>query len=467
MRALTRTVGGSDALLTYELLSSPSPLQVSPGLGPPPDSSLTFVLSCPTAIGQVTVEHILFELPVGDPNAPDATDLTEAAAGIYASVTSSGSDQWNIGPGPLPASFVLEPASSGSGVVDGQGITVTINDIKVSPIVGTAVLKISERASDIGSPIETRTCNVSVPKFPFGVTVGNFRASALQVPNGSPVILLWTGSVGPRYTLLWGSHSPVDVSNVNHWTSPGLTDTAVFVLEFTAQHAGESVTQYFSATVLVADPDITAKSLSVLAGATVGDTLQVVGAISGFGTVPIGCVIAYAGTIANAGSLAAQGWLLCDGTAVSRRTYASLFAAIGTRHGGGDGRNTFNLPDYRGRFLRGTDRGAGRDPDISLRLPANTGGVAGDATGSIQPWASGRPVNKALTSDLQGNHAHTVSNVPIANASYWIGGSYLAAWNGGSVNTGAAGAHTHTIAGGGDNETRPVNAYVDYLIRFQ
>ncbi len=50
-----------------------------------------------------------------------------------------------------------------------------------------------------------------------------------------------------------------------------------------------------------------------------------------------------------------EGWLLCDGQAVSRQTYALLFAKIGTTFGEGDGEETFNLPDLRGVFVRGWD----------------------------------------------------------------------------------------------------------------
>jgi microcystin-dependent protein len=54
-----------------------------------------------------------------------------------------------------------------------------------------------------------------------------------------------------------------------------------------------------------------------------------------------------------AGVSAPKGWLLCDGRSISRETYASLFEAIGTMYGSGDGETTFNLPDYRWTFLRG------------------------------------------------------------------------------------------------------------------
>lgn len=55
------------------------------------------------------------------------------------------------------------------------------------------------------------------------------------------------------------------------------------------------------------------------------------------------------------------GWLLCDGSIVSRDTYAALFTAIGTTYGAGNGSTTFQLPDLRGEFLRGLDAGRGVD----------------------------------------------------------------------------------------------------------
>jgi microcystin-dependent protein len=62
---------------------------------------------------------------------------------------------------------------------------------------------------------------------------------------------------------------------------------------------------------------------------------------------PSGTVVPFAGATAP------EGWVLCNGTTLSRSTYAALFAAIGTSWGNGDGSTTFNLPDLRGSFLRG------------------------------------------------------------------------------------------------------------------
>ena len=58
---------------------------------------------------------------------------------------------------------------------------------------------------------------------------------------------------------------------------------------------------------------------------------------------------------------APTGWLECDGSAVSRATYADLFSALGTTWGVGDGSTTFNVPDARGEFIRGWDNGKGTD----------------------------------------------------------------------------------------------------------
>lgn len=71
---------------------------------------------------------------------------------------------------------------------------------------------------------------------------------------------------------------------------------------------------------------------------------------------PSGMIMAYAALGCPAG------WLNADGTAVPRAELPGLFAAIGTTWGGGDGSSTFNLPDFRGYFLRGFNGGSGRDP---------------------------------------------------------------------------------------------------------
>jgi microcystin-dependent protein len=68
--------------------------------------------------------------------------------------------------------------------------------------------------------------------------------------------------------------------------------------------------------------------------------------------VPTGAIMPFAA------SAVPTAWLYCDGSAVSRTTYASLFSYIGTTWGAGDGLTTFNLPDFRNMFLRGNGSSA-------------------------------------------------------------------------------------------------------------
>jgi len=190
---------------------------------------------------------------------------------------------------------------------------------------------------------------------------------------------------------------------------------------------------------------------------------------------------------AFAGATAPTGWLLCNGAAVSRATYAALFAAIASAHGSGDGSTTFNLPDYRGRIIRGVDGGIARDPDRAGRTAANAGGNTGDAVGSVQGEATKRPTT-ALTTAAQtvtgtvggsdGTHTHGFDNtgrfVAIAGAVYGFGAGFaLSPLENASTNTSGSGhGHGHiltapasSVTGGGDTETRPINAYVNYIIK--
>lgn len=102
--------------------------------------------------------------------------------------------------------------------------------------------------------------------------------------------------------------------------------------------------------------------------------------------IPPGSVITTAATSAP------SGWLLCSGAAVSRTTYAALFAVIGTTYGAGDGSTTFNLPDLRGRVAAGLDNMGGTDAG---RLDwANTIGTTGGAQ------------NHTLTTAEMPSHTH-------------------------------------------------------------
>jgi len=104
---------------------------------------------------------------------------------------------------------------------------------------------------------------------------------------------------------------------------------------------------------------------------------------------PPGCISMYAGATAP------DGWLLCDGRAVSRSQYASLFAVIGTANGAGDGSTTFNLPDLRDRFAIGTS-------DAKA-----LGSIGGEASHVLT--IAEMPAH----THIQDPHVHTVEGVPV------------------------------------------------------
>ena len=147
----------------------------------------------------------------------------------------------------------------------------------------------------------------------------------------------------------------------------------------------------------------TAAELNILDGVTatatelnhsVGVTSDIQTQIDNITTVPSGAVFHFAM------SAAPSGYLKANGAAVSRTTYAALFAAIGTTFGTGDGSTTFNVPDLRGEFVRGLDDGRGVDAGRALGsaqtdefeshnhlLFRNTGG-AGGSTNSVPSYSA-------------------------------------------------------------------------------
>jgi microcystin-dependent protein len=181
-------------------------------------------------------------------------------------------------------------------------------------------------------------------------------------------------------------------------------------------------------TVKIADDNVTTAKI---ADGAVTSTKLASGA-----AVPTGSVFYFAA------SSAPSGYLEANGAAISRTTYADLFAVVSTTYGSGDGSTTFNLPDLRGEFIRGFDNGKGTD--------------SGRTFGSSQTDSTALPNNPFGTSD-PGNHNHSYTQLNYVASITDDGPDQFAAYsNPSGSNTSSNGAHTHTITGG-DSETRPRN----------
>lgn len=149
-------------------------------------------------------------------------------------------------------------------------------------------------------------------------------------------------------------------------------------------------------------------------------------------TLESGMVIEYAGTIAQIPS----GYLVCDGQAVSRATYASLFAVIGTDFGIGDGSTTFNVPDLRARSVMSVNDGVGNSLTV-------------------------RAIN-----DSVGAETHTLSQAEGAAHSHGKSGSgNLSSGNSGASAYQNAGGNTGSSGGGGSHQNMSPFFVLHYLIK--
>ncbi len=139
----------------------------------------------------------------------------------------------------------------------------------------------------------------------------------------------------------------------------------------------------------------------------------------------------------------------CDGKAISRITYVLLFNLIGIRYGGGDGINTFNLPNLMGRTFVGCN-GAGSTNGIITKTGNNLGGTGGSETHTLS--VAEMPSHSHNMSQ-SGEHYHSCSEADYNDRSSFDGPSKYKAWerkDGHShMKTGNAGNHTHGLANTG------------------
>lgn len=123
---------------------------------------------------------------------------------------------------------------------------------------------------------------------------------------------------------------------------------------------------------------------------------------------------------------APAGWLMCEGQAISRTTYAALFAAIGTAYGPGNGSTTFNVPDMRGRVPVGVDGAAGR-----LTEKDALGESGGTEKHKLTSAESGVPAHShGLTNgatEFPANGSSGTNYAAASGASYGFRGSQVAA----------------------------------------
>lgn len=167
------------------------------------------------------------------------------------------------------------------------------------------------------------------------------------------------------------------------------------------------------------------------------------------------------------------GWLLCDGRAVSRSTYAALFGALQVTYGAGDGSTTFNLPDMRGRTPIGVGTGVA---DTASGTGALTGGTALTARvlsayggEQLHILATGEAAQKAVTTNNDSpDHSHQMGFAGVRTDALQDNRAFDINTGAGYSTGGASARHTHTINGSGavsgHNTMQPFLA-LNYLIK--
>lgn len=157
--------------------------------------------------------------------------------------------------------------------------------------------------------------------------------------------------------------------------------------------------------LLWVDTDGKVKASTLTSGLFTGTSGQYIagdGSFSSFPSIPDGVPIGV--PLDFAGTSAPTGYLMCDGAAVSRATYAALFAVIGTTYGSGDGSTTFNLPDCRQAV-------------VITKAASGTASVLGETGGSIDHVHTVNPPN-TTTGTPSGTSGQLVGVINVASASH-------------------------------------------------
>lgn len=179
---------------------------------------------------------------------------------------------------------------------------------------------------------------------------------------------------------------------------------------------------------------------------------------------PIGSVLPYAA------STAPTNWVLCDGRAISRTTFANLFALIGIVFGSGDGVTTFNVPDLRGRVVAGVDGGVNRltTTTMSSQTMAGVGGAETE-TLTLSQIPTGITSNGSASVNQPGDNIPVVGSAVVNNVgALSAGGSDFAAasssWAGVSSLSGTNTATSNNTGGTAHVNVQPTME-LQYIMR--
>jgi len=270
------------------------------------------------------------------------------------------------------------------------------------------------------------------------VTIGtmgsvNLGLAALASPTFTGVPLAPTASAGTNTTQI--ATTAFVVSSYLPLAGGTVTGNITLNAQSDIRFADADNSNY----VALQAPAIVASNLTLTLPATDGSSGQALTtngsgalAFATIGGVPVGAVFYFAANTAP------TGFLKANGAAISRTTYAALFAITGTTYGVGNGSTTFNLPDLRGEFIRGWDDARGVDASRAFGSAQSDGIRASTVAGIARTYYSGQSATGEFS---------------------WSGGA-------GELASNAAQGGDYQINLGSAPETRPRNVALLACIKF-
>ena len=280
-----------------------------------------------------------------------------------------------------------------------SAITNTILDLSgtaVSDVVIVARLKpgpgfrIAGTSEEVASQITTTsaaagTWSLTLERQANITPLGSYYEIEEQIPDSKGGLKSWTitvGDVGQTLFAALVNTLPADVgptyltqttgdaryAQLGNLGSTSTTAVATSAVTGTAGSASRSDHVHNLAGFVVATAAI---NTSAVTTAKIADSAVTKAKIDTEQQLPAGAVSPYAG------STAPTGWLDCDGAAVSRTTYATLFTVVSTTYGVGDGATTFNVPDLKGRVPVGKEASQTRLTSAACGITSTTLGNAG------------------------------------------------------------------------------------------
>lgn len=286
----------------------------------------------------------------------------------------------------------------------------------------------------------------------------------LKLRNDAPLLRLKdTGTSGTEYAIR------CDAGKLDFLENSGTENSPNWTVRTSVNGSGVELANY-SIDVVKLETNSTGELISwnpggfpvKLDAGVSGDVLTSNGGslVPAFTTVPpTGVIVPYAGASAP------TGWLLCDGSTVSRTTYVNLFAIVGTTYGEGDGSTTFTLPDLRGRTVFGLDNMGGSS--AGRLSSANTLGLGGGSQ-----TKSGVTDGHALTEAQIPAHTHAMGEASGTDSSDASSGTIgnvdssatndPSGFNFTTQSTGSDQAHSHTIT---NFNVVPPYLLLNYLIK--